>query len=168
MKQKRIKKNNPNTYIWSTIILLAIYMYLRLSFLTTFNDWWIVVSFIVVVILIIVILFIKMRALNFIKIAKVSSITFLIIWNIVYLYGKYLTIDNLSFTVCTDLNGYYTSRIDGVLFSYRGYKFDRPLNLTDVITKYGDNLTKECKVELCLKEVFPNFYYINYISIIKK
>ena len=60
--------------------------------------------------------------------------------------------------VAVVINGYYTRRVDGVLFSYKGYKFNRTLNISDVLTKYGKDVTKECELKLSLCEVCENFY----------
>lgn len=43
-------------------------------------------------------------------------------------------------------------------FSYKGYKFNRTLNISDVLTKYGKDVTKECELKLSLYEVCGNFY----------
>ena len=60
--------------------------------------------------------------------------------------------------VAVVINGYYTRRVDGALFSYKGYKFNRTLNISDVLTKYGKDVTKECELKLSLYEVYENFY----------
>ena len=82
--------------------------------------------------------------------------------------GFYSISAHNTIEVIVPINGYYTRRVDGVLFSYKGYKFNRTLNISDVLTKYGKDVTKECELKLSLYEVYENFYYINYIDIVKK
>lgn len=83
-------------------------------------------------------------------------------------FSNYSISAHNTIEVIVPINGYYTRRIDGVLLSYKGYKFNRTLNISDVLTKYGKDLTKECELKLSLYEVFEDFYYINYIDVVKK
>lgn len=154
--------------IWLIIFLLAIYMYLRLNFLITFSDLWIVLCYCGVFLFFMLLFYLLENSIKCLKIIEISTIVFLSIWNIIYLYGYYSISAHNAIDVTVPLNGYYTRRVDGVLFSYKGYKFNRTLNISDVLTKYGKDLTKECELKLSLYEVFENFYYINYIDVVEK
>ena len=73
-------------------------------------------------------------------------------------FSNYSISAHKTIEVIVPINGYYTRRVDGVLFSYKGYKFNRTLNISDVLTKYGKDITKECELKLSLYEVYENFY----------
>lgn len=153
---------------WLIIVLLAMYTYLRLNFLITFSDWWIALTYCGIVLIITLSIYLYKKNIEYIKVIKLSTIVFLSAWNLLYLYG-YSNIGNHdTINVTVPLKGYYTRRIDGVLFSFKGYKFDRSIKLTDVLSKYGDDLPNKCEIELSLERIFPNFYYINYIDIVEK
>lgn len=162
----RISKSN--LFTWLIIVLLAMYIYLRLNFLITFSDWWLALSYCGVVLITILLLYLYNKNINYVKVIKLSTILFLSAWNITYLYGCSSVSIHDTISVTVPLRGYYTHRMDGVLFSYEGYKFDRTINLTDVLSKYGDDLPNKCELKLSLEQIFPNFYYINYIDIVEK
>ena len=72
-------------------------------------------------------------------------------------FSNYSISAHNTIEVIVPINGYYTRRVDGVLFSYKGYKFNRTLNISDVLTKYGKDITKECELKLSLYEVYEKF-----------
>ncbi len=144
------------------------YMYLRLNFLITFSDWWIALSYCGAFLIVMLLIYFHEKCIKYLKVIIISTIAFLSVWNIIYLYGYYNIGAHEAIKATVPLSGYYTWRTDGVLFSYKGYKFNRTLNITDVISKYGKDLTKKCELELSLTEVFPNLYYINYIDVVEK
>ena len=69
-------------------------------------------------------------------------------------FSNYSISAHNTIEVIVPINGYYTRRVDGVLFSYKGYKFNRTLNISDVLTKYGKDITKECELKLSLYELY--------------
>lgn len=168
MKQIKEKRNKSNMCIWLIIVLLAMYMYLRLNFLITFSDWWIALCYCGVFLVFMLLFYLLGKSIKYLKIIEISTIAFLSVWNIIYLCGFYCISAHNTIEVIVPINGYYTRRVDGVLFSYKGYKYNRPLNISDVLTKYGKDVIKECALKLSLYEVYENFYYINYIDIVKK
>lgn len=153
---------------WLIIVLLAIYIYLRTSFLITFCDWWITLSYCAIFIIIMPLLYLLEKSIKYLKAIIISTIVFLSAWIIIYMYGYYNIDTHKSFNVTVPLKGYYLRRGDYVLFSYKGYKFSRRIRLKDALTKYGEDLPDKCELELSLCEVFPNFYYINYIDVVER
>ena len=168
MKQIKEKRNKSNMCTWLIIVLLAMYMYLRLNFLITFSDWWIALCYCGVFLVFMLLFYLLGKSIIYLKIIEISTIVFLSVWNIIYLCGFYSIGAHNTIEVIVPIYGYYTRRVDVVLFSYKGYKFNRTLNISDVLTKYGKDITKECELKLSLYEVYENFYYINYMDIVKK
>ena len=168
MKMINEKISKSDVCIWLIIALLAIYIHLRSNFLITFSNLWIALSYCGIILIIMSLIYLYKKNVKYIKVIKLSTIVFLSAWNILYLYGYSSVSKHQIINVTVPLKGYYTRRIDGVLFSYRGYKFDRTINLTDVLSKYGDDLPNKCELELSLEQIFPNFYYIKFIDIVEK
>ena len=63
------------------------------------------------------------------------------------------------------LNGYYTSKIDGIFFSFNGRSFNRKLNLNNYAKV---DLTKKYMVKLRLREQLNEIYYIDNIQLVEK
>ena len=167
MRRRKLKISKKDVELWLIIVLLGIYIYLDLNFLTTFSDWWIVGSYCGVLLIVMLLTYLLGKSIEYLKAIKISAIAFLGIWNIIYIYGYCNISTHKTINVTVPLSGYYTGRIDGVLFSFKGYKFNRSLNLADAISKYGEELPNKCELELSLSEVFTNFYYINYIDVVE-
>lgn len=65
----------------------------------------------------------------------------------------------------TSLNGYYTGRIDGVMFKFKGFSFKRNVNLTDYTQ--GD-LREKYDLKLELTSLTSNIYFIENLSLVEK
>lgn len=105
------------------------------------------------------------------KAVTITAIVFLCAWNLIYLYAYYSMNTHTPIYIIVPFKTHYSPRHgDCVSFSYKGYKFYRKLRLRDMQSKYGENLTSKCNLELSLYKVdaFPYFYYINYIDIVEK
>ena len=140
---------------WLIIVLLAIYIRFMGTFLTMFSDWWNFLSFSVVYLIVILLIYLLEKSIEYIRAIIISAIVFLCAWNTIYLYAY-----------CNR----NTDKAIHATVSLNGYKFEKVVNLKDVISKYGDNLRNICELELSLSEVdaLPIFYYINYIDVVKK
>ncbi|WP_304313741.1 hypothetical protein, partial [Phocaeicola plebeius] len=75
----------------------------------------------------------------------------------------YPKIGNLPYVV--PLSGYYTRRINGVVFRFEGDKFDRKFDIQELADKHGRDLLDSHEVHLTLKEVLPDVYYLDNISV---
>ena len=155
-------------YSWLIIVLLAIYIHFRGTFLTMFSDWWNLLSFSIVYLIIILLIYLLEKSIEYIRAIIISAIVFLCAWNTIYLYAYCNRSTDNAIHTTVPLNGYGTRPVHKVLFTYKGYKFEKVVNLKDVISKYGDDLKNRFELELSLSEVdaLPNFYYINYIDVV--
>ena len=164
------KLTKSDWYSWLIIVLLAIYIRFRGTFLTMFSDWWNLLSFCVVYLIVILLIYLLEKSIEYIRAVIISAIVFLCAWNTIYLYAYCNRSTDKAIHVTVPLNGYGTRPVHKVLFTYKGYKFEKVVNLKDVISKYGDNLRNICELELSLSEVdaLPFFYYINYIDVVRK
>lgn len=164
------KLTKSDLYSWLIIVLLAIYIRFRGTFLTMFSDWWNLLSFSVIYIIVILLIYLLEKSMEYIRAIIISAIVFLCAWNTIYLYAYCNRSTDKAIHATVPLNGYGTRPVHKVLFTYKEYKFEKVVNLKDVISKYGDNLRNICELELSLSEVdaLPKFYYINYIDVVKK
>lgn len=168
MKLKKREVSKSDIYSWTIIVLLAIYIEFRKCFLLTFSDWAIMLIYFVVVHIILLLVYLKKRSIDYDKVMAVSTIVLLIAWNMTYLCAYSNTGKHQPIITTVPLRGYITHGPNRVLFRYKGYKFDVPKNLKEVISKYDDDLLNKCELELSLEEVYPDVYYINYIHVIGK
>lgn len=166
--KRKLTKSNMCT--WLIIVLLAIYIRFMGTFLTMFSDWWNLLSFSVVYLIVILLIYLLEKSIEYIRAIIIHAIVFLCAWNTIYLYAYCNRNTDKAIHATVSLNGYGTRPVPKVLFTYKGYKFEKVVNLKDVISKYGDNLRNICELELSLSEVdaLPIFYYINYIDVVKK
>lgn len=166
--KRKLTKSNMCT--WLIIVLLGIYIRFSGTFLTMFSDWWNLLSFSIVYLIVILLIYLLEKSIGYIRAIIISAIVFLCAWNTIYLYAYCNRSTNKAIHATAPLNGYGTRPVNKVLFTYKGYKFQKVVNLKDVISKYGDNLKNRCELELSLSEVdaLPNFYYINYIDVVEK
>ena len=164
------KLTKSDMYLWLIIVLLAIYIRFRGTFLTMFSDWWNLLSFSIVYLIVILLIYLLEKSIEYIRAIIISAIVFLCAWNTIYLYAYCNRSTDKTIHATVPLNGYGTRPVHKVLFTYKGYKFEKVVNLKDVISKYGDDLRNIFELELSLSEVdaLPNFYYINYIDVVKK
>lgn len=65
----------------------------------------------------------------------------------------------------TSLNGYYTGRIDGVLFRFKDFNFKRNVNLTGYTQ---DDLREKYDLKLELTPLTSNIYFIENLSLVEK
>lgn len=161
-------KNNICT--WIIIVLLDIYLILKNRFLEMFSDWWFWLSYSGVLLTIILLIYLYEKRIKYIKAIKIATIIFLCAWNLLYIYAYYNVTPHKTIHTIVSLRGYGIRRREDVLFSYKGYKFDKNTRVWDAVDKYGEDLIHKCKLELSLCEVnnFPYLYYINYIHIVEK
>ena len=170
MGQIKEKIKNSDKCVWLVVLLLGMYIILEQAFLTMFSKWMFWLSCCGTFIVIMLFFYLFEKNIKFIKVIKASAIIFLCVWNFIFLYAHFNVNTYKSVHAIVPLNGYYTARGSGVLFSYNGYKFKRSLRLRDALSKYGEDLIHKCNLELSLYEVdgLPDFYYINYIDIVAK
>lgn len=165
------KMNKSAIYSWLIIALLGIYINLEQSFLTILSEWWFWLSLCGILLFCLVLIYLFEKSINYIKAVTIFAIMFLCAWNLIYLYAYYSMNTHTPIYIIVPFKTHYSPRHgDCVSFSYKGYKFYRKLRLRDVQSKYGENLTSKCNLELSLYKVdaFPYFYYINYIDIVEK
>lgn len=68
-------------------------------------------------------------------------------------------------TYVVSLNGYYTRKINGVVFYFKGDKFDRKYDIQELVDKHGRKLFDSHEVHLTLTKALSDVYYLNNISV---
>lgn len=63
-----------------------------------------------------------------------------------------------KYTYVVPLNGYYTRRINGVVFYFEGDKFDRKYDIQELADKHGRELFDSHEVHLTLTKILPDVY----------
>lgn len=157
-----------NIIYWGIVILLYIYIKAYTAFLALVSPWWKFCLFAIILLIIMAFFYLRHKQLRIIDAIKRATVIALCGLNFIYGYAYMKTDKQEIEIVNVPLKGYSIIRIDHVLFSYEGYKFQRYITLTQAIKEYGDNLSEKCEVQLSLSPAFPNLYYINYIDIVGK
>ena len=79
----------------------------------------------------------------------------------IYSYGYFVQSKKEKQTYVVPLSGYYTRRIDGIVFYFEGDKFDRKYNIQELADQYGKGLLDSHEVHLTLRKILPDVYYID-------
>lgn len=93
---------------------------------------------------------------------------YLFCWVIIYSYGYFAQSEKEKQTNIVPLSGYYTRRIDGIVFYFEGDKFDRKYNIQELSDQYGKGLLDSHEVHLTLRKILPDVYYLDNISVKSK
>lgn len=170
MGQIKEKIKNLDKYFWLVVLSYGMYIILEQSFLTMFSEWVFWGSCCGTLVIIMLLIYLFEKSIKFIKAIKISALIFLCVWNLIYLFARCNVNTHKPICAIVPLNGYYTRPGSGVLFSYKGYKFNRKVSIGKALSKYGEDLIHKCDIELSLYEVdgLPDFYYINYVDIVAK
>lgn len=88
-------------------------------------------------------------------------------WIAIYTYGFAVQSEKKKQTYVVPLSGYYTRRIDGVIFYFKGDKFDRKYSIQELADQYGERLLDSHEVHLTLTKVLPDVYYLENLRIKK-
>ena len=78
-------------------------------------------------------------------------------------------VENKEYSV--PIKGYYTRKVDGVLFSFQGKTFDRPFNLVSKVPEEESKkkgFYKKYRLKISVKEFNFEMYYINSIELLDK
>ena len=121
--KRKLTKSNMCT--WLIIVLLAIYIRFMGTFLTMFSDWWNLLSFSVVYLIVILLIYLLEKSIEYIRAIIISAIVFLCAWNTIYLYAYCNRNTDKAIHATVSLNGYGTRPVPKVLFTYKGYKFEK-------------------------------------------
>lgn len=89
-------------------------------------------------------------------------------WICLYSYGLCVKNNKKSLTCTLQINGYYTSGIDGVFFTFEGCNFDRKYTVDKFVAQYGDDFPQKCDIHLRLSNILPKMYYIDILFISEK
>lgn len=90
---------------------------------------------------------------------------YLFCWVMIYSCGYFVQSEKEKQTYVVPLSGYYTRRIDGIVFYFEGDKFDRKYDIQELADKYGRELFDSHEVHLTLTKVLPDVYYLDNISV---
>lgn len=96
---------------------------------------------------------------------KLMISLFLCSWVAIYLYGLGIQSEKEKQMCIVSIDRYYTRRLDGIIFSFKGKKFDRKYPIEKFRSQYGETLLDSCKLHLTLTEIMPDIYYINKLHI---
>lgn len=96
---------------------------------------------------------------------KLAGSLYAFCWVAIYSYGFVVQSETEKQTYVVLLSGYYTWRINGVVFRFEGDKFDRKYDIQELADKHGRDLLDSHEVHLTLKEVLPDVYYLDNISV---
>ncbi|WP_281235086.1 hypothetical protein [Flavobacterium gelatinilyticum] len=98
--------------------------------------------------------------------------TFFILFSTVFMSYAFVNKNNVETKVYTVIiKGYYTRKVDGVLFDFKGKTFDRPFDLANQVSKpesSTENFYKKYRLKLSVKEFDFDIYYLNSIDLIRK
>lgn len=155
IKDKRLKS------ILLIIIGLISYYYFYSTLVTTYLYYLIILVVAIFIALLYTRYKIQSKSKLFYYILKLSLIIYFFFFSCLFILKNKTEV--VSFN--TPLNGYYTRRIDGVLFQFQNRNFDRKLNLNDYPSI---DLKENYDVKLELQEVISGVYYIHDISLEKK
>lgn len=96
---------------------------------------------------------------------KLAGSLYAFCWVAIYSYGFAVQSETEKQTYVVPLTGYYTAGIDGVVFRFEGDKFGRKYDIQELADKHGRDLLDSHEVHLTLKEVLPDVYYLDNISV---
>lgn len=96
---------------------------------------------------------------------KLAGSLYAFCWVAIYSYGFLVQSKKEKQTYVVPLSGYYTRRINGVVFRFEGDKFDRKYDIQVLADKHGRDLLDSHEVHLTLKKVLPDVYYLDNISV---
>lgn len=74
-----------------------------------------------------------------------------------------LKLNMKSIIVRIPIKGSYTHQVDGVIFDFNGYTYDRKIELNGIDPQY---LLKNYNLELVLKQPLPNIYFVEDILLV--
>lgn len=159
-----MKKKYNNVILLIALGLIAIIYILRHNFLITTYTYAIVIAAISIVVTLIAFIFKVTRQKDKVLFGIKSFVMLYIsIWTLFYSYCYVQKSTNVQ-TAIVPINGYYTRRTDGVLFTFQDKHFDRKA----FIPNYSDSLIDKYVIKLELVEVISNVYYINKLHVIPK
>ena len=158
------KKKYNSVILLIALGLIAIIYILRLKFLITTYTYAIVIAAISIAVTLIAFIFKATRQKDKVLFGIRSFVMLYIsMWTLFYSYCYVQKSTNVQ-TAIVPINGYYTRRMDGVLFTFQDKHFDRKA----FIPNYSDSLIDKYVIKLELVEVISNVYYINKLHIIPK
>lgn len=96
---------------------------------------------------------------------KMAISLYLFCWVAIYSYGFVVQSKKDKHTYVVSLNGYYTRKINGVVFYFKGDKFDRKYDIQELVDKHGRKLFDSHEVHLTLTKALSDVYYLNNISV---
>lgn len=154
-------KRNNLIYILTTVIAVINYL-LYLKFL--------VLNEMIYFKLILASAFLTLILFIIFKFQKIFSVFIFIIMLIYCSYFSLLYIKNnnmLPDENIVAINGFYTRRIDGVLFTFRNKNFDRPISKINNKV-LNDNILNNYKLKLNLVKCTDDIYLVSSLKIIPK
>ncbi len=154
------KKKTKLVVIISTIMGLIAIRYIY-SFLVTKY-----VYFFVLILIALVVTYIARFYSNRIKrysfsgnLLYISTVLYFLFFSLIFI----LKVRGEPETFLVSINGFYTSKIDGVLFEFENTHFDRKVDLSSYDTNKLKNMYR---LKLELVPTLPGIYYIENISVI--
>ncbi|MDY3538314.1 hypothetical protein PG275_09905 [Riemerella anatipestifer] len=154
-----------NKIINILVIAIAFMDYmLHLNFLVLTNVIYLKILLFSAVISLLLLFLLRIRWQKLIKIFFLVGISgYFIHFSFLYIKAKNYKV----FKEIVPLNGYYTRRINGVLFTFRNKNFDRPIS--KISSKILENdILKKYELELKLVEVGDDVYFISTKNIVLK
>lgn len=160
-----MKINIGQTISVSIIILAFVDYLLYLKFLVININ--IYIEIFVLSLILTILIYIVNKKLDYLNYFKYLICIFMFIY-MVFFGNLYLNVENYKYIeTVLPIKGYYTRRIDGVLFNFQEKKFDRPINkINDDILK--NDPIKNYNLKIGLMVCRKNIFFIDKIIIVKK
>lgn len=163
----KIKKESDKLYTVITVLMLLVFWF---HYLFLVIDYYLILliglaCIICIAVLWLIAFYAAKKKINIGICIKIAISLYLFCWVAIYSYGFVVQFKKEKYTYVVPLNGYYTRRINGVVFYFEGDKFDRKYDIQELADKHGRELFDSHEVHLTLTKILPDVYYINNISV---
>ena len=163
----KLKKENDKLYTVITVLMLLVYWF-HYFFLVI--DYYLVLliglaCIVCIAVLWLIAFYAAKKKINIGTCIKMAISLYLFCWVVIYSYGFVIQPEKEKHTYVVPLSGYYTRRIDGIVFYFEGDKFDRKYDIQKLADQYGRGLFGSHEVHLTLTKVLHNVYYLNNLSV---
>lgn len=170
MAVTNIKKRIKPDYTVITVLMLLVYWF-HYDFLVVDYYWCLLIGLACIIctaILWPIAFYAAKKKIDIGTCIKMAISLYLFCWVIIYSYGYFAQSEKEKQTHVVPLSGYYTRRIDGIVFYFEGDKFDRKYNIQELADQYGKGLLDSHEVHLTLRKILPDIYYLDNISVKSK
>lgn len=170
MAVTNIKKRIKPDYTVITVLMLLVYWF-HYDFLVVDYYWCLLIGLTCIIctsILWIIVFYATKKRIDMGTCIKMAISVYLFCWVMIYSYGYFVKSEKEKLTYIVPLSGYYTRRINGIVFYFEGDKFDRKYDIQELADKHGRKLFDSHEIHLTLTKVLPEVYYLDNISVMPK